>query len=53
MIAQKICDENELDAKDEQANQEIEAAIDFAESSPDPSENVLYEKIYAELPWEE
>ena len=53
LISQKICDENELNVLDENANKEIDEAKKFAESSPNPSEKELFSNIYAEKPWEE
>jgi pyruvate dehydrogenase E1 component alpha subunit len=44
----KIISEKELDEEDNQVLKEIDEAVDFAESSPEPAPETLYEDIYAE-----
>jgi pyruvate dehydrogenase E1 component alpha subunit len=48
MLENEIASEAELDQKDEQAEQEAQAAVQFAESSPDPKPEALYEHVYVE-----
>jgi pyruvate dehydrogenase E1 component alpha subunit len=45
---QKIASEAELDEIDNKVQQEVQAAVAFAESSPDPAPETLFEDIYVE-----
>lgn len=42
----QIATEQELDDQDKQAEQMIEEAVQFAESSPEPAPEALYENVY-------
>lgn len=46
LTGQKIATDEELDEQDKQAEQIIEDAVQFAESSPEPAPEALYENIY-------
>jgi pyruvate dehydrogenase E1 component alpha subunit len=48
LIEKKIAVEAELDTLDEQTEAEVKAAVQFAESSPEPGPEALFENIYAE-----
>jgi pyruvate dehydrogenase E1 component subunit alpha len=48
IIAQGQATEGELDALDERAEAETRAAVQFAESSPEPAPEALWENVYAE-----
>ena len=48
MLDNGIASEAELDQLDDQAEQEAQAAVQFAESSPDPKPEALYEHVYVE-----
>jgi pyruvate dehydrogenase E1 component alpha subunit len=48
IIAQGHATEGELDALDERAEGETRAAVQFAESSPEPAPEALWEHVYAE-----
>ena len=48
LIAQGIAREAELDALDVKTLQEIQEAIQFAESSPEPAPETLFQDIYAD-----
>lgn len=48
LISQKIANEEELDTLDEEAMAEVEDAIQFAESSPEPGPEELFQHIYVE-----
>jgi pyruvate dehydrogenase E1 component alpha subunit len=48
IIAQGHATEVELDALDERAEAETRAAVQFAESSPEPAPEALWEHVYAE-----
>ncbi len=47
LIGEKIVTETELDAIDAQVDDEVQAAVQFAESSPDPEPEALFENVYA------
>jgi pyruvate dehydrogenase E1 component alpha subunit len=46
LMEQGIATDEELDARDAQGNQIVEEAVQFAESSPEPGPEALYENIY-------
>jgi TPP-dependent pyruvate/acetoin dehydrogenase alpha subunit len=48
LIEQKIASEEELDDIDKRAEAEVNEAIQFAESSPEPPAEALFENIYVE-----
>jgi len=48
LIANGIAEEAELDEQDEQALAEIKDAIEFAEASPEPGPEELFQHIYVE-----
>jgi pyruvate dehydrogenase E1 component alpha subunit len=48
LIDEGIANEDELDAQDEQAEEIVSEAVDFAEASPDPDDEALFEHIYVE-----
>jgi pyruvate dehydrogenase E1 component alpha subunit len=48
LVQEGISTEAELEALDERASAETEAAVQFAESSPEPAPEALFEGIYAE-----
>ncbi len=48
LLSKKICAAGDLDALDTRALQEIDEAVAFAESSPDPSADELFRHIYVE-----
>jgi len=48
LIADGVSNEAELDALDAQVEAETQAAVRFAESSPEPPAEALFENIYAE-----
>jgi pyruvate dehydrogenase E1 component alpha subunit len=48
LLSKKICSTRDLDALDTRALQEIDEAVAFAESSPDPSADELFRHIYVE-----
>ena len=48
LIAQKIATEAELDDIDQGVVQEVQAAVQFAESSPEPAPETLFDNIYAD-----
>ena len=52
LSTEKIFNEAELDELDAAADKEIDEAVKFAESSPNPSPDELFENVYAEEPWE-
>jgi len=43
-----IVSKTELDAIDERVNAEVDAAVKFAESSPEPSAEALFDNVYVE-----
>jgi pyruvate dehydrogenase E1 component alpha subunit len=45
---EKIATEKELDAIDSQVDEEVQAAVQFAESSPEPALEELFTDIYVE-----
>lgn len=47
LIQAGLTDEKGIQALDEQAEQEVEAAVKYAEESPDPSVDGLFDYIYA------
>jgi pyruvate dehydrogenase E1 component alpha subunit len=47
LIGEKIVTEAKLDAIDTQVEDEVQAAVQFAESSPDPEPEALFENVYA------
>ena len=47
LIGEKIVTEAELDAIDARVEDEVHAAVQFAESSPDPEPEALFENVYA------
>ncbi|MBC8496186.1 MAG: pyruvate dehydrogenase (acetyl-transferring) E1 component subunit alpha [Anaerolineales bacterium] len=44
---EKIAKENQLDAIDERVDEEVQAAVQFAESSPEPELEELFADVYA------
>ena len=48
LLSQKIASQAELDALDEKSLQEIKEAVQFAESSPEPAPETLFDDIYAD-----
>jgi pyruvate dehydrogenase E1 component alpha subunit len=48
LASEEVADEDELDALDEQVETEVQAAVEFAESSPEPAPEALFEDIYVE-----
>jgi pyruvate dehydrogenase E1 component alpha subunit len=48
LISQKIVNEAELDTIDDQVAEEVNEAVRFAESSPDPAPEALFEHIYVD-----
>lgn len=48
LLEQKIASLEELQALDQQVESEVRAAIEFAESSPEPAPEALYEHVYAD-----
>jgi pyruvate dehydrogenase E1 component alpha subunit len=47
LIGEKLVTEAELDVIDAQVEDEVQAAVQFAESSPDPEPEALFENVYA------
>lgn len=43
-----VATDAELDEQDDQAEQIVQEAVEFAEASPDPDDDALFEHIYAE-----
>jgi pyruvate dehydrogenase E1 component alpha subunit len=48
LTGQKITDEEELDHIETQVNTEVQEAVRFAESSPEPAPEALWENVYAD-----
>ncbi len=48
LIDEGIGTEKELDEQDEQGEEIVEEAVQFAEASPDPEDEALFDHIYAE-----
>ena len=48
LVGKKISTPDELDAIDQQGEEETQEAVEFAESSPEPSPEQLFEHIYAD-----
>jgi pyruvate dehydrogenase E1 component alpha subunit len=48
LLEQKITTEAELDDIDQRVVQEVQAAVQFAESSPEPALETLFDNIYAD-----
>lgn len=48
LIEEEIATEEELDEQDDKAEEIIQEAVEFAESSPNPDKEALFEDIYAE-----
>jgi pyruvate dehydrogenase E1 component alpha subunit len=48
LLEQAIATEEELDEIDQRVLQEVQAAVQFAESSPDPAPETLFDDIYAD-----
>ena len=48
LIKEKIATEKDLDAIDQQVLDEVQAAVQFAESSPEPAMEELYSNIYVD-----
>ncbi len=48
LMKEKIATEKELDAIDEHVLEEVQAAVQFAESSPEPEPSALFEDVYAD-----
>jgi pyruvate dehydrogenase E1 component alpha subunit len=48
LLKEKIAAEKELNAQDDEAESIVEDAVQFAESSPNPEPEALFEDIYAE-----
>jgi pyruvate dehydrogenase E1 component alpha subunit len=52
MIENKIATEEELNEQDDRAKVEVDEAIEFAESSPDPDPEELFTDVYVKEEWE-
>lgn len=48
LVAERIASEEELNALDKQVEAEVQAAVQFAERSPDPPPEALFEDVYSE-----
>jgi pyruvate dehydrogenase E1 component alpha subunit len=48
LTSQKIADETELDQIEAKATSDVEEAVRFAESSPEPAPEALWEHVYAD-----
>jgi len=48
LIKEGIATEAELDAQDDAAEEEVKAAVEFAENSPEPTPDQLYAHVYVE-----
>jgi pyruvate dehydrogenase E1 component alpha subunit len=48
LIEKKIATEDELNALADKAGQEVEEAVAFAEASPEPTEDILFNNVYVE-----
>jgi pyruvate dehydrogenase E1 component alpha subunit len=48
LLSSKSATEAELDLLDQQVEKEIEAAVKFAQESPEPPDEALFEHIYVE-----
>jgi pyruvate dehydrogenase E1 component alpha subunit len=48
LVENKITNEEELNGQDDLALQEINEAVEFAESSPEPAPETLFDNIYVE-----
>jgi pyruvate dehydrogenase E1 component alpha subunit len=48
LLENEVAKESELDDLDAQAEVEVQEAVDFAESSPEPEPEALYEHIYVD-----
>jgi pyruvate dehydrogenase E1 component alpha subunit len=48
LVDQKIAADDELDSLDQRVIQEVQEAVQFAEASPEPAPETLFENIYVE-----
>ncbi|MFL7890914.1 MAG: pyruvate dehydrogenase (acetyl-transferring) E1 component subunit alpha [Anaerolineales bacterium] len=48
LVGEKIAKTAQLDAIDQQVEQEVQEAVEFAEASPEPAAEALFEHIYAD-----
>lgn len=48
LVDEKIATRDDLDAIDQQVEEETQDAVEFAESSPEPAAEALFEDIYAD-----
>ncbi len=48
LVENKLASDEELNREDDQALQEINEAVEFAEASPEPAPETLFDHIYAE-----
>ena len=48
LLKEEIATEEELDEQDDEAEKIVEEAVEFAESSPNPEKEALFENIYVE-----
>jgi len=48
LVEEKIASEEELNGEDKKANEIVEDAVHFAESSPEPAAEELFKNIYVE-----
>jgi pyruvate dehydrogenase E1 component alpha subunit len=48
LVSKKVAAVDELDAIDQQVEVETQEAVEFAESSPEPAPEALFEDIYAD-----
>lgn len=48
LTGQKIASEEELDQIDSQVGDEVQQAVQFAEASPEPAPEALFEHVYVE-----
>ena len=53
LIDNGIAEEDQLTALDRQAAQDVEAAVAFAENSPEPKIDTIYDDVYADRPRKE
>jgi pyruvate dehydrogenase E1 component alpha subunit len=50
IIDNDVANEQELNEEDDRAIAEVQDAVDYAESSPDPAPETLFDDIYADTP---
>ncbi len=52
LVDNGIATQDELKQQEEEASQIVEEAIQFAQESPEPEPEALYENVYVKEPWE-